>query len=99
MIFNYDVTLSVDLGALFAPVGDLLKQVNTHLAEMGCREKLGVRSKVLHFTFTTERELSKRNRDLVKKYLIELFTKEQPAWKVKVESFRRKSGNVQQSVS
>lgn len=99
MKITYDVTLSVDLGAVVAPVGDFLKEMNTHLAEMGMSEKLMVRSKILHFTFSMDHEITERQRDLVKKTLVELFAKNQPVWKVQVESFRRKSGNVQQSAN
>lgn len=99
MPITYDIELSIDLGNVLPRVGDFLKEMNTHLAEMGCAEKLGVRSKCLHVNLTSERELTEDEKDKVKKTVIETFAEQQPAWKVQVESFRRKSGNVQQSAS
>jgi len=97
MKYQYNLILSLDLGNAFAPVGDMLKRVNDDLSRVGYSEQLRVRSKCIQTTLTSERELTKEDREKVKTTLLEQFTASQPAWKVRVESFRRKSGNVQQS--
>ena len=96
--FVYHILLSLDLGNAFAPVGDMLKHVNDELSKFGCSEQLGVRSKIIRATLTSERELTKEDREKVKTELTSQFDSTHPAWNVKVESFRRQSGNVQQSV-
>ena len=99
MNFRYEIILSVDLGAAIPKVGDMLKRVNDALSECGQREKLSVRSKLIRCSLTSGRLLTSKDRDDVKKTLIETFYEHQPAWKVQVESFRRQSGNVQQSAA
>lgn len=96
--FCYSLILSLDLGNAFAPVGDMLKRVNAEMSSLGFSEQLGIRSKLIRATLTSERELTKEDREKVKTVLLTQFASTQPAWKVKVESFRRQSGNVQQSV-
>jgi hypothetical protein len=96
---TYNITFSCDSGNVFPQVGDMLKRVNAEMSILGYSEKLGVRSKMIRATLTSERELTKEERERVKKTLIQQFTASQPAWKVKVESFRRQSGNVQQLAS
>lgn len=92
---TYHILISIDLGAVFPPVKDLLKQVNHEVASLGGREELSVRSKAIKMTFESKRELSNQQKELVKKMIIMQFNADHPAWKAKVESFRRKSGNVQ----
>ena len=99
MKYKYAIKLSVDLGNLLAPVGDMLKHVNDEMTNLGHSEQLMVRSECISATITTGQELTKKDKDTMKRMLIEEFNAAQPAWKVKVESFRRKSGNVQQSAS
>lgn len=96
--FDYHILLSLDLGNAFAPVGDMLNHVNAELSMFGYSEQLSVRSKIIRVTLTSERELTKEDREKVKTELTSQFASAHPAWNVKVESFRRKSGNVQQSV-
>jgi len=99
MSVQYRIQLSADLGALLPPVGDMLKRVNDDMASIGATEKLSVRTKAFHLDLTSERELNRKEKDIVEKMILDKFAVMQPAWKVQVESFRRKSGNVQQSVS
>jgi hypothetical protein len=98
MKYKYSIVLSLDLGNMFAPVGDMVNYMNTEMASLGFSEKLSVRSKMIRATLTSERELTKEDREKVKTTLLQQFIASQPAWKVRVESFRRQPGNVQQSV-
>lgn len=94
---RYSIMISADLGEVAAPVGAFLKELNSTLATVGIDEKLSVRSKMIRCKLTSPRQLSKEDREKVKIILIEQFNAILPAWKVRVESFRRQSGNVQQS--
>lgn len=95
----YTIDISVDLGNTLPPVGEFLKELNTDLSRAGMSEQLIVRGKLFSVTLTSQRELTNGDKTKVKEALLEAFNEQQPAWKIKVESFRRKSGNVQQSVS
>lgn len=99
MTFEYKIQLSVDLGNAVPEVGALLKELNTGLSEFGCDEKLMVRAELFSCTLTSPRELTEQDQETVKKALLEEFQRLQPAWNVKVESFRRKPGNVQQQAA
>lgn len=98
MKYEYELKLSTDLGNVLTPVGEMLKHLNDEMTSLGWDEKLTIRSQCLSATVTAERELTDEDKDTMKKMLIEQFNASQPAWKVQVESFCRKSCNVQQSV-
>ena len=87
------------MGNVFSPIGDMLERINDHLANDGYQEKLSVRSKMFDMILTTEHELNNDEKDKVKNTLISQFNTSHPAWKVKIESFRRQSGNVLQLVN
>jgi len=99
MIFKYKITLSADLGNMLPPVGDMLKHINDEISILGHDEKLLLRSKCIIATITSKHELTRKELSVMGRLFIEELDKSQPAWKVKVESFRRQSGNVQQSAS
>ena len=99
MKHTYRIVISIDLGKAFAPVGDFVNGVNTALAECGCTEQLRVRSKCITATLTSGRELTAGDKAKVKKTMLDEFNAGQPAWNAKIESFRRQSGNAQQSAS
>ena len=98
-MIEYEIILSADLGAVFTPIGDVLKNINDGVASFGVSEKLMLRGKPFSATLTSERELTTDELETVKKITQDTFNDGQPAWKVRVESIRRKSGNVQQSVA
>ena len=54
---------------------------------------------MLRLNLTSKRVLTQEDREKVKSTILTTFNEQQPAWKVQVESFRRKSGNVQQQVA
>ena len=94
---TYDITISVDVGAALPPVNDLLKELNAGLSMFGMEEKLSLRSELIAARLTSKRELTEKEIETVKQVIASEFNAGQPAWKAKVESFRRQSGNVQQS--
>lgn len=98
MKIEYKIEFSADLGNVFSPIGDLLKRVNDGVASAGYDEKLMLRGKPFHCIVTSEHELKDDEIDKMKQIITEQFNTMQPAWRVKVKSFRRKSGNVLQSV-
>lgn len=96
---EYEITISVDMGSVLAPVGDLVNGVNNELSKFGCDEKLSVRSPMISMALTTEREITDDEKEKMKTMMLAEINSQHPAWKAKVESFRRKSGNVQQSIA
>lgn len=68
MKYFYKIKLSVDLGNVLPPVGEMLKHLNDEMANLGRDEKLMVRSKCLSATVTTERVLTKKDKDTMKNY-------------------------------
>ena len=99
MTYSYLINISADAGEVLPCVGDMLKRVNAHIANYGCDEKLGVRGKIFAMTLTSKRQLNKKDKRVVKTILENTFAEHQPSWKVRVESFRRQSGNVQRSAA
>jgi hypothetical protein len=95
---SYHILLSADLGEVVSQVGEVLKNLNSLLAKDGMREQLSVRSKIIRCTLTTSHELDRKEREQVKKVIVDQFNESVSAWKVSIESFRRQSGNVQQLV-
>lgn len=94
---TYDIEISLDLGEVLQPVGELVNKINDGLAEFGCDEKVSVRSKCVSMTLEVKRELSESEKEQMKSIIISQFAESHPAWKARVESFRRQSGNVLQS--
>lgn len=98
-MIKYEIKLSADLGNVFPPIGDVLKDINSSLAKWGCDEQLMLRGEPFSATLTIEREATEHELEQMKRIIEDTFNDGQPAWKVRVESIRRKSGNVQQQVA
>jgi len=99
MSIKYNIQFSLNLGKVFSEVGALTESVNTHLAAMGCDEKLTLRGQPFKMTLTVERELTEveieKMKDIIMGQLCESFVGSNPM----CELFRRQSGNVPQSAS
>jgi hypothetical protein len=95
----YKIEISIDAGKAFSPVGGLVDKINTGLAEFGVEERMMVRANCISANLEAERELTPREMVIMKDIIERQFAESQPAWNAKVESFRRQSGNVQQSVA
>ena len=94
-MIHYEFCLSVNGASFSSAVDSVQKGVNASLAEMGHEEKLIIRMKI-PCVITSGKELTEQEIELLKSTLIEQCDK---SWNAKIEEFRRKSGNVQQSVS
>lgn len=99
MSFVYAIQISVDFGAVVPEIDALMNQLNSGIANAGWDEKLMLRSKLMRCIITSDHELTEDQKTTVKKAIIETIAEQQPAWRARIESFRRKSGNVQQQVA
>ena len=58
---KYAVFASVDMAKTVGPVSDVVKNLNTHLAKMGCDERIMVRSGEFRlWTLTSDREYTEQ---------------------------------------
>lgn len=101
MIFEYEICFRVDLGKVLPEVNELMERLNTDIASAGYDEKLMLTHDGLipNMTLTVERELSDGEQETMKNVILGEVCKAFPKYDVRVSSFHRKSGNVQQSVS
>ena len=88
-MIEYDITLSVDAGALIPSFGKLIEQVNGSMFSFGFEEKLGVRSSCLKCGLTVPRELTPEEINKVSELLLSQFKEQLPEWKVELESFKK----------
>lgn len=94
----YDIKFSLNLGNVFPVVGELVDNINSHLATMEVKERVTLRGNPIVMTLTVERELNPKEiatmKDIITAQLCTSFAGLNPV----CESFRRQSGNVVQSV-
>lgn len=95
----YLATFSVDWTSMEGPVKELFNSLNTTLANCGISERVGYRSKAFSIEAKLERELTNKERSLFMEALEKSVQESLPQYSMKLESFRRKSGNVQQLAS
>ena len=99
--FQYEAIFRVNLAKAIPEVGDMVNRVNNHLAKDGYSEQLSLTHEgiIPPMVITSDRELTEEDqykmKTLLEAKVIELF----PKYDVRLASFRRKSGNVSQSVS
>lgn len=94
MRYTYDITISLNLGKLAPPVQDLCDSLNSNLANFGVSEKVVIRSDQ-----TMVLEVSRQLTSEEESKITAMIESEHKGFDGKVTSFRRQSGNVQQSVS
>lgn len=98
MSVQYDIQFSLNLATVIPEVGEATKAVNDHLSTMGFQERITLRGRPIKMTLTLDREATEEEiakvKDMITAQLCEKFTGSNPV----CESFRRKSGNVEQSV-
>lgn len=92
----YEFGVRLPLGKLLNPVQELEQSINNSMASAGFEDKLCITS-LQTGTVEVEREMSDSEIEIMKKTLHDQF--EQSLGYAKVEYFRRKSGNVSQSVA
>jgi hypothetical protein len=86
----YKIIISVDAAKLVQPINDVETSINDTLSTHGVSEKLRIRTR-LPVALKVSRELNKKERDDMRKLLIESFDRQLGA-NAKIESFRRQSG-------
>ena len=98
MSVQYEVQFSLNLGNVFPEIKSLTDGINGHLATMGYDERIKLRGRPISMALTVEREMTDdeiaKMKDIMTAQMCESFPGSNPV----CESFRRKSGNVEQSV-
>jgi len=98
-MIKYKATFSVDIASFGGRIGEFIDSVNTTLSTCGISEKLSVRSKAFLIEVKLAKELNKEEKRIFMNALEKSVQETIPQYSVKLESFRRKSGNVQQLAS
>lgn len=99
MSYIYDLVISFDLGNAIPVIKGLEENLNAHFSAMGRQEKTVIRSRV-SATITSDSELTEDQKAKMSKSIEETMDNNKSfsySCHAKVESFRRQSGNVQQS--
>ena len=99
MSFQYEISVLLNLAYVFPEVKSITDGVNSHLATMGFDERLTLRGKPIKLTMTTKREMTDEELSKVKDIVTAQFCEQFAGSNPVVESIRRKSGNVEQSVT
>lgn len=99
MKYEYEAIFGIDLGKAIPGVGELLDGVNTHLASAGYDQRLKCTSQIPPLVVTVDRELTEEEQHKMKTIIEAQMIEGMPKQDIRLVSFRRKSGNVSQSVS
>lgn len=83
---TYRLNISVDAGAVVRPFGEVIDEVNKHMADFGFHEKLGVRSTCISTTITTVKELTKEELNTAKALIMDAFNEKHPEWLARIEN-------------
>ena len=86
---SYKIILSFDLASALDKVGQITGSFNSHLAAMGCNERLELRSRACSMMMTVDRELSKKERTMIAGLFIGNLNSRCNNWHFRIESFRR----------
>lgn len=97
---EYEIIFRVDLGKAIPEVNELMERLNTDIANGGWDEKLMLTHDgiIPPMTLTVDRELTTGEQETMKNIILGKVCEHFPKYDVRVSAFRRKSGNVQQSV-
>ena len=101
MTFEYEILFRIDLGKAIPVVGELMERLNADIASAGGDEKLKLTSEALipPMTVTVNRELTQEEQAQMREIILNQVREEFPKFDVHVATFRRKSGNAQQSIA
>lgn len=99
MIFKYEAIFRINMGKAIPAVGDLLNRINTHLSTDGYDEQLECHADIFTIEATVNRELTEEDKYKMKTILAAQVIEHMPNYDIRLVEFRRKSGNVLQSVS
>ena len=101
MKIEYEMIFRVDLGKAIPEVNELMERLNTDISNAGCDEQLTLTHEgvIPPMVVTVDRELTTGEQETMKNIILGEVCKTFPTYDVRVSAFRRKSGNVQQSVA
>lgn len=84
--YTYNINVSMDVGALIRPFGEVIEQINGHMEEFGFCEKLGVRSTCMVTKLSTDRELTEDELNIAKAMLMDVVNEKHPEWLARIEN-------------
>lgn len=98
---EYEIIFRVDLGKAIPGVNELMERLNTGMSSVGWDEKLTLThdGMIPPMTLTADRELTTGEQETMMNTILGKVCEHFPKYDVRVSAFRRKSGNVQQSVA
>lgn len=101
MSTTYEVIISVNIGNASPNLGSLMKEINRSAASIAGEgmPQLSLRTNLPPLIITGTRELTPNEEETLKSALIAGIASDHPEWHARIESFRRQSGNVQQSAA
>lgn len=99
MKYEYEATFRIDVGQAIPAVGELLYRINTHLATDGYDERLKCNAPIGSIVVTADRELTESEQHKMRTILAAQMIEAMPKYNIRLVDFRRKPGNVSQSVS
>lgn len=98
MKYEYEAIFHIDVGQAIPAVGELLGRINTHLSTAGYDERLECQAPICTLDVTVDRELTESEQYKMRAILAAQIVKAMPEHDIRLVDFRRKSGNVSQSV-
>ena len=88
---TYKINLSFNLGNAVDSIGRLEESFDAISSQYGVDVGLKIRGQGLIMNLTVSRELKTKEREMIKKILLEQMNKHFPDWEFRVDSMRRKS--------
>lgn len=99
MKIQYEASFRINVGKAVPAVGDLIDRINAHLSADGYDERLQCNAPIGSIDVTVDRELTEEEQHKMKTILEAQMIEAMPKQDIRLVSFRRKSGNVSQSVT
>lgn len=99
MKVTYEAKFRIDVGKAIPLVGEMMERLNAHAASLGCDEQLKAVSEFRMLTVTVDRVLTEQEQYQMKTMIEAEVVQGLSKYDVRLVSFCRQSGNVQQSVS
>lgn len=96
---EYEIPLLLNLGDTIDGVGDLMNKLHATLSKCGIEENIRAEGEIGTLSLSANRELNKGEKDKMKDALQSSIKSILPQYNIRVGELRRKSGNVEQSVS
>lgn len=97
--YTYQADFEIDVSKLSTHVDDILESINTVLAKHGCSHQVSATVNIFSLTVSVDRPLTNEEESMVGELLQDSINVHLPSYDISLRTFRRKSGNVLQSVS